>query len=182
MKNQLIAASIALSFLACSNEQPEDGGQQFPAFQTTAPSQLYFKNMRSTYYRQTVKAGSRTDLYRLRSFSDTEQRPLIYPVIANNWMADEAYLLIETNDYVGGWPDTLQIKWQSDADSGRLELPTARLKEQYQFALQLNEKIRQNHDLRIKKADGAWVPLFENQKDRRNYQTTLNDYRRLTEK
>lgn len=183
MKNPSILVVIGLILSACHLPATKDpAGEKDDRFHTTPPSHLYFKNIRSSNYEQQTQPGTRIDLYRLRRFSQTTDRPILYPVIADNWMQDEVYLLIRPNDFKVGFSDTLRVFWKSDRDSGRYELPLPNFSEQYRFAGQLYQSLQQKHRLTIETAAGNRAPLFENQEDRQLFLTTLRDYYRLTEK
>ncbi len=168
---------------ACQPAPSEQGiksaGQS--RFSTTPPSHLYFKNIRSTFYELTTQPGTRIDLYRYRRFSQTTDRPILYPLIVDNWMEDEAYLAIRPNDYEGGFSDTLQVFWSASDSSGVYRLESARWEDQYRLAMQLDESLKQRHKLEIRTSEGRIVPIFETRGDRDHFQTTIRDFQRLTE-
>ncbi len=182
MKIKSIAAILLTFLLACSSPEAPPAKDGPAIFRTTQPSHLYFKNIRSNSYRLETQAGTRVDLYRLRSADDTNERPILYPVIADNWMADEAYIFLETNDFEAGFSDTLRVAWQSERDSGRYELAPRDREGQFRFAQQLYEGLRSGYRFRIQTAGGDYAPLFENNRDRQNFLTTLRDYNKLVEK
>ncbi|MEL6926847.1 MAG: hypothetical protein AAFO94_22595, partial [Bacteroidota bacterium] len=82
-------------------------------FRTTDPSRLYFSNMRSGSYFNRRKPNTKVDLYTLRKFSREKERPILYPIIVNNWLQDEAYVFIERNQY-DAFKDSLKIRWEAD--------------------------------------------------------------------
>lgn len=182
MKIKSIAGILLLFLLACSSPEAPPATSDSGIFRTTPPSHLYFKNIRSSSYRMETQAGTRVDVYRLRSSDDTPERPIIQPVIADNWMADEAYIFLETNDFKEGFSDTLRVTWQSEGDSGRYELIPRDREGQFRFAQQLYEGLRSGYRFRIQTAGGDYAPLFENNRDRQNFLTTLRDYNKLVEK
>lgn len=186
MKIPLFTIGIGLMLLcACGNggEPATDGEEKDDRmFRTTPPSLLYFKNMRSTNYSVEEHPNTRVELYRLRRFGETTQHPLLIPLIANNWMEDEAYLFIEPNKFEGGFYDTLRVFWSAgDDSSGVYELARAGLPQQYEFARGLAESMRKGHELRVLTAEADTVPIFDDQASRSHFLTTVRDYERLTE-
>lgn len=182
MKNLSILLILSLLFQACQNGKTGNTSGKTVAFRTTAPSHLYFKNIRSIHYEMTTRPGTRIDLYKFKRFSDTRSRPILFPIIVDNWMQDEAYLLIRPNDYRSGFPDTLQVNWRHEQDSGRYVLRSADWTDQYRFAQQLGRSLEEEHHLEVLNREEQFVPLFENRQDRNYFLTTLRDYYRLTER
>jgi len=182
MKIRIISAFLFGLLGACSAPETSPAATEGGVFRTTQPSHLYFKNIRSSSYLQETKAGTRIDLYRLRGLADTKERPLLYPIIVDNWMEDEAYLLLEPNDFIQGFSDTLRVHWRSERDSGRYELARRDWQQQYLFAQQLYEGVQAGYGFRIQTAGGEYVPFLEANQDRQSFRTTLRDYNKLTER
>ena len=171
---------IFLLIVGCEGPEAQKAFTGEQQFRTTDPSRLYFNNVRSSYYYNRRKPNTKIDLYTLRRFARDRNRPILYPVIVNNWMQDEAYIFIEKNDYEA-FGDTLIIEWKSDSLQGELALALFNKKNQFEFAGKLYEALTEQHELKLKKPNGGLVPIFENQLDRSNFITTMRDYYRLTE-
>lgn len=140
---------------------------------------LYFKNMRSAYYEQTELPGARTELYRLRKFSQLKQQNIIIPVIANNWLEDEAYLLLEATGPAFAVP--LTIRWRTGPDEGIYRVQPDSADKQYELAMRLFESLQAGHRLSAMSTDSTWIPALEGTDARSYYSTTVRDYLRLTE-
>lgn len=169
---------------ACGGEGPppaEDAGPK-TIFHTTPPSQLYFKNIRSTSYYSERKKHSEMDIYRLRKFSTTRKRPILYPLIIQNWLEDEAYLFVEPNDYLYNFADKLPIRWLEEGKEQQLTLPYRGKEEELAFAEAIYQALLAGHQLEIKVIDHGWVPLFKDGGDRQHFLITMRDYLRLTER
>lgn len=178
MKKNTFFLTIALLLTACGRHD----GSRSPAangspYRTTAPSLLYFKNMRSAYYDQSEQPGARMELYRLRKLNPPPQETNLIPVIANNWLKDEAYLLLETS----GLSEPLTVRWERQKDSGVYRLQPASVDKQYELGIQLYESLQAGHRLSALASDSTWVPLFEGRDMRSHFTTTIRDYLRLTE-
>lgn len=177
-----IIFSISLLFAACSSPEPQKEFVGDRQFRTTDPSRLYFNNIRSTHYYRSKYKPANADLYRNRKLSFDNKRPIIHPVIVNNWMSDEAYIFIEKNEYTGGWSDTLTIRWSvEDSIGGEYLLPIPSRPEMYELSGKLYAAMKEGQKLEVKDAKGEFIPILENQQDRSAFQTTVRDYYRLTE-
>lgn len=174
--------SLLFSF-ACSDISPEAASAEKSFFSTNAPSHLFFKNMRSSYYQATQQAGTKVDLYQLRKIKSDNSRPLIYAVIADNWMKDEAYLLIQTNAFEKGFQSPLAVYWSDEKEEGVIEMKSpANFEHQYAFAIALEEVLKKNYSFYIMDENEERTPVFESYDQKSWFLTTLRDFKKLTEK
>lgn len=182
MKFLGIIFPILLLFTACASPEPQKEFTGDHQFRTTDPSRLYFNNIRSTHYYRTKYKPANSDLYRNRKLSFDNKRPIIHPVIVNNWMSDEAYIFIEKNEYTKGWSDTLTVRWsENDSIGGEYLLTVPSRPNMYAFAGKLYAAMKEGKTLEAKDAKGNFAPVLEIQQDRSAFQTTIRDYYRLTE-
>lgn len=183
MKSSLsyIVTIFGLFFL-CFCDVPEATREYISdrQFRTTTPSQLFFKNIRSSSYNVQRKEDTKIDRYTLKKFSRTADRPILYPVIVNNWLEDEAYIFIEKNNYPD-FSDTISVRWESDTTAGQFDIHHFNRPNQFEFAGQLYEVLLRNYQIYVKNSRGQWVPLFAENYDRNNYLITLRDYYQLIE-
>lgn len=179
----LVPVFLFLSaFTACTSPEPQREFTGDKQFRTTDPSRLYFNNIRSTDYYRERKPGTRIDLYRHRKLSFKDDRPVLHPVIVNNWMKDEAYIFIEKNPYRNGWSDTLTIRWsQGDTLSGYYELPLGTRPAMYEFAGKIYGAMKDKQTMEVKTAKGNFVPILRDGNDRSTFQMVMRDYYKLTE-
>ena len=183
MKN-LLFFSFFLVLSACN--VPPSGASRTPdeRFRTTQPSRLYFKNMRAYYYDQEVQPGTKTDLYTLKKFSRATDRPLLIPVIADNWLQDEAYILLQPNAYAYFPEDTLHLK-SATTDAQEMEtflLTDNTMEQQLALAEWLYEQLIIGHKISLFSLKNEWEEIFEVREDRIKYIKTLQDYLALIEK
>src|SRR6187549_665039 len=66
-------------------------------FEMGDDSELFYRNVRQIYYDRSSPDGT-WQAYRFGGRYAGNDRPVIQPVIVINWLKDEAYLLIETNE------------------------------------------------------------------------------------
>ncbi|MCB0560266.1 MAG: hypothetical protein H6573_21290 [Lewinellaceae bacterium] len=182
MKKNILFSTLCILLAGCTGpESTKSEASAGSPYRTTAPSLLYFKNIRSTYYEQSEQPGARIELYRLRQFSQPAKEHVLIPVIANNWLEDEAFIFLEPVDFGQPWAQPLTVRWQGEKDSGLYRLQPANVDKQYELALQLYESLLAGHQLNALAADSTWAPLMESKNTRGYYLTTIRDYLRLTE-
>ncbi|MEM9922113.1 MAG: hypothetical protein AAF990_28675 [Bacteroidota bacterium] len=168
-----------LAFIACDNPQPQEtSGEKI--FRTTDPSRLYFRNIRSTHYYHERQESGNMDIYRLRRYSKVKKRPVLRPVIVNNWMQDEAYVLVEDNGFEQiATPYAISV--EKDTSLAPVVLTNPGKQGQYDFAASVFKWLREGHDLQIRLKDGGSASLFSNYEDKNNFIMVMNDYYRLTD-
>jgi hypothetical protein len=177
--NYIVTSLLVISFLmACSPSEKKTEKEKSP-FRTTAPSLLYFKNIRSTSYSVQEQANTRMEMYKLNAFSSDTDRPIIYPIIVNHWLEDKAYLFLNFNEFEKGIYRPVTIKVGAEET---IILDPVTIPNQYDYAVSISEALDKELPLEIKGEDGEFHPLMENQKDRSAYLICLRDYLRLIEK
>ncbi len=148
-------------------------------FKTSDPSRLYFKNIRSASYRLTRQPGG-PDLYTLRTYPGKPEDRFLTVSIADNWRKDEAYIMIfrEKSDEVA---DVFTVKWTLPDTAGYFTWEQGTLEQQYNFAVQVYNKLLSSAFMEIALANGNYVPLFGTAAERTALMTTMRDYFRLTD-
>ncbi|MBL7860267.1 MAG: hypothetical protein JNJ65_03845 [Cyclobacteriaceae bacterium] len=138
-------------------------------------AELFFRNVRQIYYDRASPDGT----WQAYSFHDRykgNERPVIVPVIVINWIKDEAYLLIDTNDLLADedelrviisntQPDTIVLR-----DRGRERM--------LEFGSKLFEAIQANQSMQIKNK-GIYSPMLTEEVDREAFRVTMADFYRL---
>ncbi|GAB5552226.1 MAG: hypothetical protein Sapg2KO_18170 [Saprospiraceae bacterium] len=177
---------LLVSLSTCQNKKAQEylSTEQSTFFVNDA-SHLYFKNVRAYYYNEKPGPGPNTaermNLYRLRKFSDTSDRPILYPIIVDNWIKDEAYLFIEGNDYNRGFKNPLTVLAIEANDTTTLELTRPTMDMQLTFTESLATSLEAGQELLVLDSTGTAVPIFTNKQDQLNFLTTIKDYKKLTE-
>jgi hypothetical protein len=137
--------------------------------------------MRSTQYTVDEQPRSRIELYRLSKFEPVTKRPAIYPVIANNWLEDEAYLFLQTNVWEAGFLSPLTISQDTSWSLEVLQLQPPTPVQQYELGLRLYESLKRGEVWYAAAADSTFAPLFEDGDERSYFLTTVRDYLKLTD-
>ncbi len=173
---------LGLAFLtACYAPEPQKEFKGKKQFRTTDPSRLYFKNMRSAYYYRSRRPNSKKDIYKLRKASKEFDRPLLYPVIINDWLNDEAFVFIEKNNFKDFHTDSLIVQWQEADTTGTFFMTTPTKEAQYAFAGEIYDALTKGKSLEMKTKNGGFVSIFQRQQDAMNFVIVMRDYYRLTE-
>jgi len=148
-------------------------------FEIGDDSELFFRNVRQIYYDRSSPDGT-WQAYRFGDRYTGNDRPVIQPVIVINWLKDEAYLLIETNEALGQ-EEFLEVII-SDSTSSRTD--TLILKERgrermLEFGSKLYEAVMANYKISVLLED-SYIPVLTDKTDREALRVTMADYYRLT--
>ena len=184
MKNKILFTCFALLFAACEGPPSETSAKPGDEFYMSAPSFLYFKNMRSIKYEETPASNTNKVVYQFKQWEEVKDRPQLIPQIICNILKDEAYLMLAQNDYENGISKPLQIRRVGEEESIINEVGSATqsgIQYQTAFAIAIANAMSKNELLEIKDNQGEWQPIFQNEDDRQYYLITLQDYLRLTE-
>lgn len=182
MKTSWAVAGFFLICIACSPDSTErQKGTGDRRFRTTPPSLLYFKNMRSTQYTVEEQPKSRIELYRLSKFEIATKRPALYPVIANNWLEDEAYLFLQPNDWEAGFLSPLTLSQDTNWTAHIVQLSPPTPERQYELGMRLYNTLRRGELWYAAAADSTFAPVFKDGDERAYFLTTVQDYLRLTD-
>jgi len=164
--------------IGCNSKSVERQQHGDVRFRTTAPSLIYFKNIKSLKYQNNRDPQSQMDFYRPKAFMKATNQPIIYPVIVQNWLEDESYLIFEKKNIA----ESAKIRVEGN-DGNRIKLtwPSADYLEQLAFIQKLEGFLRSNESILIEEADGATKPLKYSIPERTSFLTVIQDFLNLTE-
>jgi hypothetical protein len=142
-------------------------------------SELFFRNVRQIYYDRSSPDGT-WQAYRISDRYLGNERPVILPVVVINWLKDEAYLLIDTNELLSE-EDYLEviISDSSTSRSDTVILNQRGRDRMLEFGSQLYEAIQANQKIAVKNR-GEFLPVLNEGIDREAFRVTMSDYYRLT--
>ncbi|NJL74388.1 MAG: hypothetical protein HC892_04400 [Saprospiraceae bacterium] len=170
----LVFLLLLAIFLGCEDHKVSTGAEGNPVFKTIAPSQLFFKNMRSIYYQSTEDRVNGINYYIFKQL-DTVRSPF-YPVIAENWLHDEAYILLRSTKN-----DAMPIRFVSLKDTVAWQLDSIEDRAaNYQFLMTLNQRLLAQESIVWATSTGERISIFDNPLARKHFLTVLHDYLRLT--
>ena len=173
-------------------ERPLD--PEKPVFTSHDDTRMFFKNTRLLDYDKQEIPGNKMNVYRHEARYTEKDKPAVNLAIADNWMHNEAYLLVEPNTYFAG-KDTIKIYWQADTttitsldSTARDSLPLhgtivfgyGNKQSHYAFAVRLYQSMRAGHRLFIKPVGADTLqPFMETELTRGPFRKTAIDYFRI---
>ena len=174
-KQQLVYLFVLcfMSVLSCNTNPQQIIQENDPVFKTTDPARLYFKNTRSHQYQQITQKTSRIDHYYLKVMTKDQ---LIIPVIANNWLAEEAYFLFAPKEQ---GQENLDIKL---SDSTTIQLNLQSRKSQYEAAIKLSKALSADKSCCVQTINGECLSIFASDQEKTHFNTVVRDYLKLVER
>lgn len=174
----LLALSTALAGCA-----PDVDRADFDAvrLQTTASSQLYFKNVRSVFYAQRDHAPSGATLYRLKD-RPSDTAPDLDAVIANDVLRDRAFVELQPN---AAWSAlaAVSLSWRDPDGSARgsFKWQTDHPARTFRTAGQLLRNLEKDHALWAVDAEGHETAVLTDDAARRRLRRALRDFFELVD-
>lgn len=153
-----------------------------PRYQSSDASKLRFKNVRSIFYDQEQIPQNKMKILRLKSRPQNPDIPLIHIAIVNNWLYDEAFVLVEPNAWFGQ-RDTITVKWNMPDSNikGRYILHGKGKDEMFTFAGQIHQGIIKGYTFLVQDQKGKWIPFLEDGNSREAIRKTMIDFYRLVD-
>ena len=175
----LIALILALLNACYNPDKNKKVDPNTPTFSTSDQSEMFFKNVRQLFYDKIDMPAAKLEQYRIKERPDDSTSALIGLVLVNNWMADEAYILVEPNAALSDM-DSLQIFWRDTLTqaTGKYDFVFGRKENHYILANQLYHSIQEGHELEINKG-GERLPFMPLQAHREPFRKTMVDFLRL---
>ncbi len=180
MKKNIFLFVYVLFCFGCEQNSTPKAFSGTPKYKTTDPARLYFNNIRSIAYYRTRKLHSEIDIYQLKKKAQTVARPIIHPMIVDNWLDNEAYLFLEKNDFRQFF-NPLTIKIEQDTSSTIVAINVFNKGKQYDFAAKIYAALKARQTITVKNKEGQFIPILENYQDKSNFMITMTDYFRLIE-
>jgi hypothetical protein len=180
LKSYLTGISvIILLFNSCKIDRDRNVDRTKFTFEIGDDTELFFRNVRQIYYDRSSPDGT-WQAYRISNHYAGNDRPVIIPVIVINWLKDEAYLLIENNDFLSE-EEFLRVVVTdiSSLKSDTITLNQRGRERMLEFGSLLYEAIMSNHKIYIQKK-GDFLPILTEEVDREAFRVTMADFYRLT--
>jgi hypothetical protein len=170
---------VFLLLVGCKIDRDKEVDRAKFQFKIGADSNLFFRNVRQIYYDRSSPDGT-WQAYRFSNRYNGNDRPVIEPVIVINWLKDEAYLLIDTNELLGE-EDMITV---TVVDAFANKTDTLYLNQRgrerlLEFGSKLYEAIQANQKISVKSKE-EFVPILTEEIDREAFRITLSDFYRLT--
>ncbi len=175
MRKLWIAVFSAL--VGCSVNADKKVSLENFEFKTGDDTELFFKNVRQSYYDLEENKAANFNLFRFKDRIQSDTLPILYLAIVINFLQDEAYLFLEPNDSLAT-QDPLVIKWQDPENktNGFHELGSPNREGMLRFADKLYQGIKANHQFSLPND----LPILATKTEREAFRITMADYYRLT--
>jgi hypothetical protein len=149
-------------------------------FHVAEPEELFFKNVRSYYYDFEKREDANFHLYRIKTRNKDTTKPGITFFIANNWLNDEAYIMVEPNSAVDT-TKSLEVRYAvSGSDWDTISLNTPNSYNNYLFAGKIY--LAMTEDARFEILNGGETREIFGPENRPSVKKTLKDYFKLVGK
>jgi len=169
---------VLILLISCQSPSLQRQRKGDDRFKTTAPSLIYFKNIRSIKYQSKRNPKTNLDLYHPKVFIEKTNLPVIYPVIAHNWLEDESYLVFEKKNIVEASKILVGV---ASGDIIELKWPSKDYLDQLEFVIQLENIIKSGQNMIIEGPKKEKKPLKYSIPARISFTATLQDFLNLTE-
>ncbi|MEM8569216.1 MAG: hypothetical protein AAGF85_22370, partial [Bacteroidota bacterium] len=119
-------------------------------FKTGDDTELFFKNVRQSYYDLEENEAAKFNLFRLSDRVINDTLPILNLAIVINYLQDEAYLFLEPNKVLSQY-DPLTIKWRNAEDgiSGEFILESRNREGMLRFADKMYKGILAGYDFTL---------------------------------
>lgn len=177
MRNCL-ALLILLTGFSCKIDRDKKVDREKFTFTMGDDSELFFRNTRQIFYDRYSPDGT-WQAYRFSERYKGNDRPLIIPVIVINWLEDEAYLLIESNEALASEDEIRVIISNPQQKTDTLVLRERGMARMLEFGSQLYEALQYNSKIMVLNHN-EYVPVLMEETDREMFRITMSDFYRLT--
>jgi len=179
MKRSYLIFFLIPILFACDPDRKKKVDPNKSKFETLESSELFFKNMRQSYYDLDEKRKAGIEIYRLQDRLDDDKQPLINLSIIYNWRIDEAFIYVEPNPFFKDstkftivWKDTLTQQ------QGEFAFTKGNRESHFKFTAKVYNSILDEHKLFYKEEDELF-PLLDTEVERDVFRVTMFDFFRL---
>lgn len=177
--NKAILFLVSLTLLACQADKPEAISLEDIDFMTNDASEIFFKNVRQSYYDKQEIAAAGMDVFRMSDRNLEADYPLIHLAIAYNWRNDQAFLMVEPNANITN-PEEFEL-WSikpTSQDTTVIPYTMGNMKDQVTFAHRIFQALSAESQLYFYDGQVA-QPIFDKFEDREVLRKTVLDYYKL---
>ncbi len=169
---------VLILLQACSIDKDKKVDRKKFSFKTGSDTQLFFKNVRQSYYDLEENKAAKFNVFRNKKRVKDAPYPILNFAIVINYLQDEAYLLLEPNEIVGDLPLVIEGTNDSTRATQLIRLDTQNPKSTLEFATDLYDLLQDNSFQLI--VGNEKLPILNNAQSREAFRVTISDYYRLT--
>lgn len=172
---EIVILLVLVALTACTLDREKEVDRSKFTFKTGHDTNLFFKNIRQSDYELEENKAAKFNVFRLKHRVVKDDQPVLNLAIINNYLNDQAYLLIEPSATLS--EEAVLEVLQNDSLS--IALRHFSHADMLEFASQIYEGLQHNASFKIK-IDGQWKPILADNKEREAFRITTADYYRLT--
>ncbi len=152
-----------------------------PQFDTTDPSELFFKNVRALYYDKEENQAGKLEIFRIKRNAASVDSTALNVVIVLNWRLDQAYVLIESDGLLAG-ERVVTLVWEDEqeGDRGSAAFDLNDKNSQFTLASTIYGYILKRYNLYYLE-NGKKRPLLASKEAREAFRITMFDFYNLVE-
>ncbi|MFM8912904.1 MAG: hypothetical protein ACKOE6_08325 [Flammeovirgaceae bacterium] len=177
MSRRIFILLVSVAIFGCKIDRDKKVDRSKYSFIIGDDAELFFRNVRQIYYDRSSPDGT-WQAYRFANRFKGEDHPAILPVIVINWLKDEAYLLIDTNQALSN-EDFLRVKIKTQNDSFVVDLDERGRERMLEFGSVIYEAIQRNDSVFIW-YNGRYQPILTDADERESFRIPMADFYRLT--
>lgn len=168
--NVLMVFLTLFLFSSCDGDRKKKVDIENFEFSTTDASELYFKNIRESYYNIEEKDGIK--IFRFKAYDELDS-VWLKPIIVHHWRVDKAFLMLEFHPDVN--PENIIISDSLTENSYQV----VQIKDHLKLANDLYNQLLEEKDPNILLADTK-KQLFNQKLEKSNFSLVLYDFFRFT--
>lgn len=170
---------LSIGIFSCTIDQDKKVEREKLLFKTGDDTELFFKNMRASYYDKEEREATRWEIYRHEDLYKNEDSLAINVAIILNVLHDEAYLLLEPGDKLKEM-EKINIYATDPKTAGvdMISFDHPNKEGMLEFASQLYEAVQDRKKLMLLYQQDT-IPILEGQERREAFRKTMADYYRL---
>lgn len=177
MRALAIFLGISVLLSSCNPDKESKVRRDKLDFSMSEESELFFKNMRQSYYELQDMEAAGMKVYRFSERSIAEDHPVINLAIVQQWRLDEASIMVEPNAFLQA-EEEIRLHWQNDSTAGDLRYQQGDREVQQAFVIELYDHLVAGDVMHIEVADSSYA-FPANQPEREAFRISTFDYLRL---
>lgn len=177
MKNLLFIIFLMI-FYCCNPDKATRIASDKAKFNTSDASEIFFKNVRQTYYEKNEIEAAKIDFYKNKKL--LEEEVLLFPQIVHNWREDQAYILLEFDPGIAAQNQLKLISKDSIGQIDEKVYPLVDKKVHFEIVSDIYNHILDDHKIFLIIQQDS-ISLFPNQAAREAFRITMVDFYRLVD-
>ncbi len=175
---RIVFISLAICFMGCHPDKNKLVDVDTLRFQSTDASEIYFRNLRRSYYQVEENKEAAVDLYTLSDYQNFPHT-ILKPTIAYNWRNDFVAIMLNRSDELKK-EENLVLVFQNPEGQEKMIFNEADIKTQTMVAIRLYNGILNKSEISLVRNRQKEL-LFENQEEKELFRITIFDFLRFVE-